>query len=104
MALAFCTLHLSCRLPTPPNVGWLTNSVGCPEESDWALTTSTLRRDVFYYANIQLGESVSTHLLAVEWGASGTVKTHLRMVRDTDGRALADLITRKRIANAAIGG
>jgi probable biosynthetic protein (TIGR04098 family) len=71
--------------------GWLAKG------DDWALSTSTLRRDVFYYANIRLGESVSTHLLAVEWADSGTVKTHLRMVREADGRSLADLVTRKKI-------
>jgi probable biosynthetic protein (TIGR04098 family) len=68
-----------------------------PKGGDWALATSPLRRDVFYYGNIQLGESVSTHLLAVEWGVSGTVKTHLRILRDSDGRTLADLITLKRL-------
>jgi probable biosynthetic protein (TIGR04098 family) len=69
--------------------GWLANG-------DWALDTSTLRRDVFYYRNVRLGESVTTHLLAVERGAADTVKTHLRIVRDADGRTLADLVTLKR--------
>ncbi|HEY3592755.1 MAG TPA: LnmK family bifunctional acyltransferase/decarboxylase, partial [Polyangiaceae bacterium] len=69
--------------------------------AEWALATSTLRRDVFYYGNIQVGEAVSTHLLAIEWGASDTVKTHLRIVRESDGRALADLVTLKRVDRGA---
>jgi len=76
--------------------GWLA------KKDDWAFATSTLRRDVFYYGNIRLGQSVTSHLIAVEWGAS-TVKTHVRMVRDADGRALADLVTLKRVGSAEIG-
>jgi probable biosynthetic protein (TIGR04098 family) len=72
-------------------------SSGAPR-ADWAVATSTLRRDVFYYGNIQLGDAVSTHLLAIEWGPADTVKTHLRIVRERDGRKLADLVTLKQIA------
>jgi probable biosynthetic protein (TIGR04098 family) len=68
---------------------------------DWALVTSPVRRDVFYYANIALGQALTTHLLAVEWPSPDRVKTHLRMVRHGDGRTMADLITEKTIVRQA---
>lgn len=75
----------------------LMRTVDSAPREEWALATSTLRRDVFYYGNIRIGDTLSTHLLAVEWEHGGTVKTHLRIVRESDGRTLADLITRKRV-------
>jgi probable biosynthetic protein (TIGR04098 family) len=75
----------------------MAHRLGWAQGDDWALATSTVRRDVFYYGNIRLGESVSTHLLAFEWGSAGRFKTHLRVVRDADHRTLADLITEKRV-------
>jgi probable biosynthetic protein (TIGR04098 family) len=71
-------------------LGWVAGG------GDWALATSTLRRDVFYYRNVPLGESVSTHLLAIERDGADRIKTHLRIMRDGDGRAMADVITLKR--------
>jgi probable biosynthetic protein (TIGR04098 family) len=68
---------------------------GAPS-ADWSTVTSTLRRDVFYYGNIRIGDAVSTHLLAIDWG-QGTVKTHLRVLRERDDRTLADLVTLKRV-------
>jgi probable biosynthetic protein (TIGR04098 family) len=75
----------------------MAHRLGWVQDDDWALATSTVRRDVFYYGNIRLGESVSIHLLAVECCSPGKLKTHLRIVRDADDRALADVITEKRV-------
>jgi probable biosynthetic protein (TIGR04098 family) len=75
----------------------MAHRLGWMRDDDWALATSPVRRDVFYYGNIRLGESVTTHLLAVEWGSPGRLKTHLRVVRDADERTLADVITEKRV-------
>ncbi len=63
--------------------------------TDWALATSPVRRDLFFHANLPLGESIRTELLAVEEeldadaaledrivGAGGpTIKTRLRLRR-----------------------
>jgi probable biosynthetic protein (TIGR04098 family) len=63
--------------------------------TDWALATSPVRRDLFFHANLPLGESIRTELLAVEEeldadaaledrivGAGGpTIKTRLRLHR-----------------------
>ena len=61
---------------------------------DWALATSTVRRDVFYYRNLPLGEAVLVHLVDAWWGER-EVKTHVRLVRERDALPLADLITSK---------
>jgi probable biosynthetic protein (TIGR04098 family) len=80
--------------------------------TDWALGTSTVRRDVFYYANLPLGESLVAELVGFEpdlvvpdaddaWGAGGGdgghtgVKTRLRLRRASTGQPIADVVTRR---------
>jgi len=71
-------------------LGWL------PDGRDWALATSTVRRDIFYYTNIALGESVCSQVLSMD-RHGGIVKTHTRLVRQADGVRMADVITAKAI-------
>lgn len=64
---------------------------------DWALGTSAVRRDVYYYENLPLGGALTAALLGFEREAS-SVTTHLRLVRAGDGRRMADIVTRRRVA------
>jgi probable biosynthetic protein (TIGR04098 family) len=43
--------------------GWATRAATA---DDWALATSPVRRDIFFHANLPLGESIRAELLAVE--------------------------------------
>jgi probable biosynthetic protein (TIGR04098 family) len=61
---------------------------------DWALATSPTRRDVFYYGNLPLGESLIATLMTFDPDREG-VKTRVRLTRASDGQAIADLVTRR---------
>jgi probable biosynthetic protein (TIGR04098 family) len=61
---------------------------------DWALRTSPVQRDVFYYCNLALGQSLTAELLAFEREAAG-VRTRVRLRRSDDGVCMADLVTRR---------
>jgi probable biosynthetic protein (TIGR04098 family) len=63
--------------------------------SDWALGTSTVRRDVFYHANLPLGHEVAVELLSCETDREG-VRTRVRLRRADDGTRMADVVTRRR--------
>ena len=73
--------------------------LGAPRGRDWALATSPVRRDVFYYGNLPLGESLVVEVLGMEAdaGTAGVrgVKTRVRLRRARDGRAIADVVTRR---------
>jgi probable biosynthetic protein (TIGR04098 family) len=83
----------------------LAGSVGNPRktlcnpdgETDWALRTSAVRRDVFYYANLPLGESLAAELVAFEPDAASNpgIKTRLRLRRARTGQTIADVVTRR---------
>jgi probable biosynthetic protein (TIGR04098 family) len=68
---------------------------------DWALGTSPVRRDVFYYGNLPLGEALYAELLSFEpddaaAGQAGAgVKTRVRLRRQGDRQPIADVITRR---------
>jgi probable biosynthetic protein (TIGR04098 family) len=63
---------------------------------DWALATSPLARDVFYYGNLPLGDALDVELLSfvLEPDRAG-VKTRVRLRRASDGQVIADLVTRR---------
>ncbi|HVR62455.1 MAG TPA: Pnap_2097 family protein [Polyangia bacterium] len=63
--------------------------------TDWATATSPVRRDVFFYRNLPLGETLLVELLAFEREHSGSVKTRVRLRREQDGTAIADVVTRR---------
>ena len=64
-----------------------------PSAPDWALHTSPVQRDVFYYANLPLGQPLTVELLAFERDR-GAVRTRVRL-RRADGARMADLVTRR---------
>ena len=66
--------------------------------TDWALAASAVRRAVFFYANLALGEPLVVDLLRFELFGVRGVKTHLRLSRPSDGQIMADLITERRFA------
>ena len=70
-------------------------------ERDWALVASTLARDVFYYRNLDLGESLTAQLRHMELDHD-RVRLWTRLV-DAKGEALADILTVK-AATAGIAG
>jgi probable biosynthetic protein (TIGR04098 family) len=74
--------------------------LGAPRARDWALATSPVQRDVFYYGNLPLGEALVVELLGVEADAPGArgargVKTRVRLRRARDRRTIADVVTRR---------
>jgi probable biosynthetic protein (TIGR04098 family) len=62
---------------------------------EWATDTSVVARDVFFYANLPLGESLIAELTSFERRERG-VKTHVRLRRARGGLAMADLVTERR--------
>jgi probable biosynthetic protein (TIGR04098 family) len=65
-----------------------------PGAADWALATSPVARDVFYYGNLPLGEALVGELVAFVDDVAG-VKTRVRLRRARDERAMADVVTRR---------
>jgi probable biosynthetic protein (TIGR04098 family) len=67
---------------------------GRPAEVDRALALSPVRRDVFYYTNLPLGDALTVELCDHVVTAGG-VRTHLRLRRASDGQRMADVVTQK---------
>jgi probable biosynthetic protein (TIGR04098 family) len=63
---------------------------------DWALATSAVRRDVFFYENLPLGASLDAALMVCDADVRG-VTTHVRLRRRAEdgGRVMADVATRR---------
>jgi hypothetical protein len=53
-----------------------------------------VRRDVFYYTNLPLGDALAVELCDHVVTAGG-VRTHLRLRRASDGQRMADVVTQK---------
>ena len=83
----------------------------CP--ADWALATSAVRRDVFYYDNLPLGASLTATLRS--FASDGhEVTTHVRFCRAGDPaaagtpraaagpRPMADIVTRRRFVDRSV--
>lgn len=68
--------------------------------TDWALATSPIARDVFYYGNLPLGDALLVDILAFDLMDDG-VKTRVRLRRARDGGRIADVITRRVFVDAA---
>ena len=68
-----------------------------PDLPDWALATSPVARDVFYFANLPLGEGLVAELLSFEADSEpgGGVKTRVRLRRARDGQTIAHVVTRR---------
>ena len=91
-----CISPLTSQSSTPPSEKSRGTWDGLAESADWALSTSTVRRDIFYYANIALGQKVCSQVMSIE-RSDDLVTTHTRLVREADGLLMADVITAKAI-------
>jgi probable biosynthetic protein (TIGR04098 family) len=81
----------------------LIRSIGPPPRPDWALATSPVRRDVFYYANLPLGAPLIVELLALE-RAPDRVRTRVRLRRADDDSRIADLVTERAMVQRSDSG
>lgn len=63
---------------------------------DWALQSSTIARDVFYYRNLDLGKSLTATLKRFD-RAGEDVILHTLLTSEVDGAPLAEIITAKRL-------
>jgi macrolactin polyketide synthase MlnE len=71
------------------------------EPRDWALMTSAVRRDIFYYENLPLGAALTAALVAFEEDDGG-VTTRVRFSRTGEGgRPMADIVTRRTFVRGA---
>jgi probable biosynthetic protein (TIGR04098 family) len=75
--------------------------LGRPRAADWALATSPVERDVFYYGNLPLGEALLVELLDFARDEAGGVKTRVRLRRERDRQPIADLVTRRLFVGGA---
>ena len=67
---------------------------------DWAVQSSTIARDVFYYRNLDLGKSLVATLKRFD-RAGENVILHTLLANEVDGAPLADIITAKRLLSSA---
>ena len=63
---------------------------------DWAVRTSTVARDVFYYRNLNLGQRLTARLRRFDRMGENIV-LHTTLTAESDGAALADIFTAKRV-------
>ena len=63
---------------------------------DWAVRTSTVARDVFYYRNLNLGQRLTATLKRFD-RVSENIILHTTLTAESDGAALADIFTAKRV-------
>lgn len=63
---------------------------------DWALQTSTVARDVFYYRNLNLGRRLTATLKRFDQVGANIV-LHTLLADEEDGAVIADIFTAKRV-------
>jgi probable biosynthetic protein (TIGR04098 family) len=63
---------------------------------DWAVRTSTVGRDVFYYRNLNLGQRLTARLKRFDRVGENII-LHTALTAESDGAALADIFTAKRV-------
>ena len=61
---------------------------------DWAVRTSTIARDVFYYRNLNLGQRLRARLRRFNRVGENII-LHTALTAESDGAALADIFTAK---------
>jgi probable biosynthetic protein (TIGR04098 family) len=66
------------------------------EAGDWAVRTSTVARDVFYYRNLNLGERLTATLRRFDRVGENII-LHTALTAENDGASLADIFTAKRV-------
>lgn len=69
------------------------------ETGDWAVRTSTVARDVFYYRNLNLGQRLTATLRRFDRVGEDII-LHTALTAESDGAALADIFTAKRVLAA----
>ncbi|HEY6802466.1 MAG TPA: Pnap_2097 family protein [Pyrinomonadaceae bacterium] len=68
---------------------------------DWAVRTSTVARDVFYYRNLNLGERLTATIKRFDRVGENFI-LHTALTAESDGAALADIFTAKRVITANV--
>jgi probable biosynthetic protein (TIGR04098 family) len=63
---------------------------------DWAVLTSTVARDVFYYRNLDLGQRLTATLKRFDHVGRNII-LHTSLAAEPDGATLADIFTAKRL-------
>jgi probable biosynthetic protein (TIGR04098 family) len=63
---------------------------------DWAVRTSTVARDVFYYRNLNLGQRLTATLRRFDRVGENII-LHTSLTAESDGAALAAIFTAKRV-------
>ena len=63
---------------------------------DWAVRTSTVARDVFYYRNLNLGQRLTATLRRFDRVGENII-LHTALAAESGGAALADIFTAKRV-------
>jgi probable biosynthetic protein (TIGR04098 family) len=63
---------------------------------DWAVRTSTIARDVFYYRNLNLGQRLTATLRRFDRVGENII-LHTALTAEGDNAALADIFTAKRV-------
>jgi probable biosynthetic protein (TIGR04098 family) len=69
---------------------------------DWALASSTVARDVFYYRNLEIGDALHGTLRAFA-RADGGVSSWIRLSAAMDDDPVADVFTVKRVVDSGGG-
>ena len=67
---------------------------------DWAVQTSTIARDVFYYRNLDLGNTLIATLKRFDRVGENVILDTL-LTNEADGTPLAEIITAKRLLNGS---
>jgi len=65
-------------------------------KDDWAVRTSTVARDVFYYRNLNLGQRLTATIKRFDRVGENII-LHTALSAKSDGAALADIFTTKRV-------
>lgn len=64
-------------------------------ERDWALDTAVVARDIYFYRNIELGDSIVVQTSTLI-SSPDRALTHVLMRRKSDNEVMADIFTEKR--------
>jgi probable biosynthetic protein (TIGR04098 family) len=70
-----------------------------PDARDWALSTSTTARDVFYYRNLDIGKTLYARLRTFT-RVEDRMFLHTTLVSSDDDLPIADVFTAKRVSAA----
>jgi hypothetical protein len=73
-------------------------SSGQSGDADWALRSGTSARDVFYFGNLDLGQSIDGELKNAVFAADEReAELHTVLFEASQGRRIAELFTSKKL-------